>query len=231
MTIDFFILGVFVLEDRTALLIGASGLIGRELLALLLQSDVYERVTVFVRRRLPIEHEKLEQVVIDFNQLESYERYFYVDDVFSCLGTTMKKAKTKQKFIQVDYEYTMRAATLAEKCHVQSFLTVSAIGADPHSPFFYNRVKGETEEALQRLAIPSLHIFRPSLLLGKREEFRFAEKTAELVLGRLPFLFIGKWRKYKPIEAKQVARAMVHAATVCRKGIYIYESDEVETLV
>ncbi|MCZ0755488.1 oxidoreductase [Anoxybacillus sp. J5B_2022] len=219
------------MEDRTALLIGASGLIGRELLTLLLQSDVYEQVTVLVRRRLPMEHEKLQQVVIDFNKLESYERYFYVDDVFSCLGTTMKKAKTKQRFIQVDYEYTMRAATLAEKCHVQSFLTVSAIGADPHSPFFYNRVKGETEEALQRLSIPSLHIFRPSLLIGKREEFRLVEKTAEWVFGRLPFLFVGKWRKYKPIEAKQVALAMFHAATACRKGIYIYESDEVAAFV
>ncbi|MBB5323898.1 uncharacterized protein YbjT (DUF2867 family) [Anoxybacillus tepidamans] len=218
------------MEDRTALLIGASGLIGSELLTLLLESDVYKRVTIFVRRKLPIEHEKLQQVVIDFNELEAYERYFYVDDVFSCLGTTMKKAKTKQRFIKVDYEYTMRAATLAEKCHVKSFLTVSAIGANPQSPFFYNRVKGETEEALQRLAIKSLHIFRPSLLLGDRQEFRLAEKTAEWVLCRVPFLFVGKWRKYKPIEAKKVALAMFYAATSCQKGIYIYESDQVTNI-
>jgi uncharacterized protein YbjT (DUF2867 family) len=218
------------LEDRTALLIGASGLIGSELLRLLLESDAYQRVTILVRKPLPIEHEKLQQVVVDFNDLEAYESHFYVDDVFSCLGTTMKKAKSRQSFIKVDYEYTMRAAALAEKCHVKSFLTVSSIGANPQSPFFYNRVKGETEEALQRLAIKSLHIFRPSLLLGHRQEFRLAEKTAEWVLCRLPFLFVGRWRKYKPIAAKTVALAMLRAALSREKGIYIYESDEVAHL-
>ncbi|ANB58624.1 NAD dependent epimerase/dehydratase family protein [Anoxybacillus sp. B7M1] len=213
--------------DRTALLIGASGLIGSELLMLLLQSDDYQHVTILVRRELPIEHHKLEQVVIDFKSLEKYERYFCVDDVFSCLGTTMKKAKTKQNFIQVDYEYTLRAAALAEKCHVKSFLTISSVGADPQSPFFYNRVKGETEEALQRLAIQSLHIFRPSLLLGDRQEFRLSEKAAEWLLSHMPFLFIGKWRKYKPVEAKKMALAMFQAARSCPKGTHIYESDQV----
>ncbi len=218
------------MEGRTALLIGASGLIGSELLTLLLESDIYKHVTIFVRRELPIKHRKLQQIVIDFDDLESYEAYFRVDDVFSCLGTTMKKAKTKQQFIKVDYEYTMRAAALAEKCNAKSFLTVSALGANPQSLFFYNRVKGETEEALQRLAIKSLHIFRPSLLLGKRQEFRLAEKAAEWLLCRLPFLFIGKLRKYKPIEAKKVAFAMFCAATSCQKGTYIYESDQVANI-
>ncbi|QPA31834.1 oxidoreductase [Thermaerobacillus caldiproteolyticus] len=215
------------MEGRTALLIGASGLVGSELLTLLLESDIYRYVTIFVRRELPIKHRKLQQVVVDFNELESYEHYFHVDDVFSCLGTTMKKAKTKQQFIKVDYEYTMRAAALAEKCDVKSFLMVSSLGANPRSPFFYNRVKGETEEALKQLTIKSLHIFRPSLLLGKRQEFRLAEKLAEWLLSLLPFLFIGKWRKYKPVEAKKVALAMFYAATSCQKGIYIYESDHI----
>jgi uncharacterized protein YbjT (DUF2867 family) len=219
-------LEVLALECRKALLIGASGLVGSELLKLLLESDIYKQVTILVRRPLPIHHEKLQQVVIDFHKLESYERYFRVDDVFCCLGTTRKKAKTKQQFIQVDYEYTLRAAVLAEKCRVKSFLTVSALGANPRSLFFYYRVKGETEEALQRLAIPSLHIFRPSLLLGKRQEFRLGEKMAGWLLCRLPFLFIGKWEKYKPVEAKQLAFAMFCVATSCQTGTHIYESDQ-----
>ncbi|WP_445613845.1 oxidoreductase [Geobacillus sp. YF-1] len=214
------------MERRTALLLGASGLVGGEVLKLLLQSDVYRQVTVLVRTPLPIKHEKLQQVVADFAQLESYERYFAVDDVFCCLGTTRKKAKTKQRFIQVDYEYTLRAAALAEKRRVKSFLTISSVGADPCSPFFYQRVKGETEEALQRLSIPSLHIFRPSLLVGKRREFRLGEALAGWLFGRLPFLFVGKWKKYKPIDAHELALAMFYRALSAADGVHIYECDE-----
>ncbi|MEB3749344.1 hypothetical protein EP10_000183 [Geobacillus icigianus] len=214
------------MERRTALLLGASGLVGGEVLKLLLQSDVYRQVTVLVRTPLPIKHEKLQQVVADFAQLESYERYFAVDDVFCCLGTTRKKAKTKQRFIQVDYEYTLRAAALAEKRRVKSFLTISSVGADPCSPFFYQRVKGEMEEALQRLSIPSLHIFRPSLLVGKRREFRLGEALAGWLFGRLPFLFVGKWKKYKPIDAHELALAMFYRALSAADGVHIYECDE-----
>ncbi|AST00142.1 NAD(P)H-binding protein [Geobacillus thermocatenulatus] len=221
-----FALEVLALERRTALLLGASGLVGGELLKLLLESDLYRQVTIFVRTPLPIEHEKLRQVVVDFARLESYERHFYVDDVFCCLGTTRKKAKTKQQFIQVDYEYTLRAAALAEKCRVKSFLTVSSVGANPCSPFFYQRIKGETEEALQRLAIPSLHIFRPSLLVGKRREFRLGETLAGWLLCRLPFLFVGKWKKYKPVDARQLALAMFYRAASATSGVHIYECDE-----
>ena len=223
-----FCLGVLILESRSALLIGASGLIGNELLKLLLQSDLYQRVTILVRRQLPIQHTKLQQIVINFDDLEKYESCFKVDDVFSCLGTTRKKAKTKQQFIKVDYEYTIRAATLAEKCNTRSFLTVTSIGADPESLFFYNRVKGETEEAIQRLSLKSVHIFRPSLLLGKRKEFRVLEKLAEWLFHSVSFAMIGKFRKYKPIDAKKVAQAMYDAALSCKNGVYIYESDKIE---
>jgi uncharacterized protein YbjT (DUF2867 family) len=220
-------LGGLILKKRTALLIGASGLVGGELLQLLLRSEHYERVTAFVRRPLMCEHEKLQQITIDFEEIEKYEDYFHVDDVFSCLGTTMKKAKTKQQFIKVDYEYTLRAAKLAETCLVKSFLVVSAVGADPESMFFYNRVKGETEEALQRLTIKSLHIFRPSLLLGERNEFRLGEKTAEWLCNGLSFAMVGKLEKYKPIEAKEVALAMYNAALSGKQGVHIYECNEI----
>jgi uncharacterized protein YbjT (DUF2867 family) len=225
-----FDLGVLILESRTALLIGASGLIGNELLQLLLQSDIYERVTILVRRSLPIQHPKLQQIIINFDDLEKYEPLFHVDDVFSCLGTTMKKAKTKQRFIKVDYEYTLRAAALAEKCNVKSFSTVSALGANPQSLFFYNRVKGETEEAIQRLSLKSVHIFRPSLLLGERKEFRLLEKVAEWMYYGFSFAMKGKFRKYKPIEAKKVAMSMYYAAISCKKGVHIYESYKMENV-
>jgi len=220
-------LGVLILGGRSALLIGASGLVGSELLKLLLQSDLYGDVTIFVRRKLPTQHVKLKQIVINFDELEKYESFFRVDDVFSCLGTTMKKAKTKQEFIKVDYEYTIRVAALAEKCDTKNFLTISSIGADPKSMFFYNRVKGETEEAIQRLSLKSVHIFRPSLLMGKRYEFRVLEKAAEWLFRCIFFMFSGKLRKYRPIEAKKVALAMYKAALSCKNGIYIHESDKI----
>lgn len=109
---------------------------------------------------------------------------------------------------------------------MKSFLTVSSVGANPCSPFFYQRVKGEVEEALQRLSIPSLHIFRPSLLVGKRREFRLGEMLAGWLLCRLPFLFVGKWKKYKPVDAHQLALAMFYRAASAANGVYIYECDE-----
>lgn len=130
------------MNKRTALVLGASGLVGQEVTQLLLDSDYYDSVMVFVRKPLQWEHEKLQQKQVDFSILEEYKEFFAVDDVFSCLGTTIKKAKTKANFKKVDYEYTLRAACLAEKQGVQNFLVISSMGANPKSLFFYSQVKG-----------------------------------------------------------------------------------------
>jgi len=217
------------MSQRSAVLLGATGLVGQELLELLLTSTQYEKVTVLVRKHLSIQHPKLKQLVIDFNQLEEHVEEFKVDDVYCCLGTTMKKAKTRANFLKVDYDYPLKAAKCAEKKKVKNFLTITAIGADLCSPFFYSKVKGQAEVDMAPLYIPSTHFFRPSLLLGKRQEFRAMEKLSGYMLHSLSFLLVGKWRKYRPILAANVAKAMYEAATQDKPGVHIHESHDIHT--
>lgn len=217
------------MSQRSAVVLGASGLVGQELLQLLLQSKLYQHVTVLVRNELPLNHEKLRQVVVDFSNLTQYEDEFAVDDVYCCLGTTMKKAKTKAKFMKVDYEYPLSAAKCAEKKKASNFLAITAIGADLRSPFFYNKVKGQTEEDIASLYIRSTHFFRPSLLLGKRNELRVGEKFGEYALKSCSFLLVGKYRKYKPIKACNVAKSMMKAATQDKAGVHVHESNDIYT--
>ncbi|RGO20380.1 oxidoreductase [Bacillus cereus] len=218
------------MNKRTALVLGASGLVGQEITRLLLESDYYDSVTIFVREPMQWQHEKLQQKQVDYLALEEYKEFFAVDDVFSCLGTTIKKAKTKANFKKVDYEYTLRAACLAEKQGVQNFLVVSSMGANPKSFFFYSQVKGRMEEELQKLVIGGIHIFRPSLLVGNRQEFRFGERMAEKLSRMIPFIFKGAFKKYKPIFAKDVAKGMYITALREESGIHIYNSNEITTI-
>lgn len=217
------------MNRRTALVLGATGLVGQELTHLLLDSDYYDSVTVLVRKPLQWEHEKLKQNQVDFSTLEEHEELFAVDDVFSCLGTTIKKAKTKENFKKVDYDYTLQAARLAEKQGVKNFLVISSIGANSKSLFFYSQVKGKMEEEVQKLAINGIHIYRPSLLVGERQEFRFKEKTAEKLFYNIPFVFKGALKKYKPISAKDVSKGMYITALRNLTGIHIYYPEEITT--
>ncbi|MNI42038.1 hypothetical protein D3C73_963080 [compost metagenome] len=210
-------------EKRTALIIGATGLVGNELLHILVQSDAYEHVKVIIRKPLSIKHDKLTQLVVNFDEFYEYEDEFAVHDVFCCLGTTIKKAGSQAAFKKVDFDYPVQAAKLAKNQGARQFLIISAIGANAQSNLFYSRVKGEVEEALKQLQLPSLHIFRPSLLLGNRKEFRFGEKAAAIIIPIFSPLLAGKLNKYKPIQAKQVAQAMVQNAIKIRSGEFEYE--------
>ncbi|MDC0702506.1 NAD-dependent epimerase/dehydratase family protein [Priestia sp. AB] len=217
------------MSQRSALVLGASGLVGQELLKMLLSNSLYNHVTVCVRKKLPIEHTKLRQLEIDFSELDKHEECFAVDDVYCCLGTTMKKAKTKAKFIKVDYEFPLKAAKCAEKYRCKNFLTITAIGADLRSPFFYSKVKGQVEEDIASLYIRSTHFFRPSLLLGKRQEFRLFEKIGGYTLKSCSFCLVGKWRKYRPIKAYNVAKSMMKAALEDKCGVHVHESQDIYT--
>ncbi|MGG0187677.1 oxidoreductase [Bacillus rhizoplanae] len=215
------------MKTRSALVLGASGLVGQEVTQLLIDSDYYDSVTIFVRKPLEWEHEKLQQKQVDFSILEQYKEFFAVDDVFNCLGTTIKKAKTKENFKKVDYDYTIRAARLAEEQGVENFLVISSMGANTKSLFFYSQVKGQMEEDIKKLVIDGIHIFRPSLLLGEREEFRFGERMGEKISGIMPFLFKGSFTKYRPISAEQVARGMYVTALREESGVHVHESSEI----
>lgn len=213
-------------ELRTALIVGATGLVGNELLHLLLSQDLYEKVVVLVRKQIQVQHDKLVQKVIDFDSLDDYEQYLAVDDVFCCLGTTIKKAGSEEAFKKVDYEYPLKVAQLAKKNGVQQFLIISAIGADSSSKIFYNRTKGEVEDALMKIGFPSLHIFQPSLLVGKRNEFRFGEKLGIFLSPIYSPLLRGKLSKYKPVQANLVAMSMCNIAKKGNKGNFVYQYND-----
>ena len=212
---------------KTALIAGASGLIGAQLLPLLLASDRYTKVIAVGRRPLPQVHPKLEQRVLDFDQLEDHAMRLIADDVYCCLGTTMRRAGSKQAFYQVDYLYVVTLAALTARNFAAQLLLVSAMGADPDSRFYYNRVKGEMEEAVKQTLFRAIHIFRPSLLLGEREEKRVGERLGAVLLRVLHPVLVGPLRKYRAVSAATVAHAMLHAAQDDSGGIRVHLSDEI----
>lgn len=208
---------------KTALIAGATGFIGQKLLTLLLESGSYTEVIAFVRQSIP-EHPKLKQLIFDGKDLNAIPDV-KCDDVFCCLGTTMAKAKSKENFRAVDYDYVVTLARVTQAAGAKKFLLVSALGADKTSSIFYNQVKGEVEEAVSSAGFKTVHIFRPSLLLGDRSEKRTGEDTAKWVYKIFGFLIPSK---YKGIEGASVARAMLHFANEDKAGIVVHESQALQ---
>lgn len=211
--------------ERSALLVGATGLVGSDCLRLLLKSTTYSRVVVIARRPVSVIHEKLKQFEVNFEALPDDSEYFGVDDVYCCLGTTIAKAGSQQAFARVDRDYPQMVAEHAAKHGAKQFLLVSSVGANPRSGNFYLRTKGEAEQSIEGLPFESKHVFRPSMLLGERTEFRWKERLSEPVMRATAWMFVGGLSKYRPIEAAQVARAMLAAAQAGSTGVNIYEGD------
>ena len=217
-------------QSRTALVAGASGLVGGHLLRQLLDDPAYDRVTALTRRALPLTHKKLVQRVVDFDRLAEVGDFPRVHDVFCCLGTTIKQARSQDAFRKVDCTYVVELGRMAVRHRTAQFLLVTALGADPRSRVFYNRVKGETEEAIRRLQFDGVQIFRPSLLLGKRVQSRPAERIAVVLSPLVGWMLLGPLTRYRPIKATTVARAMVRIARDAPRGAHVYESDEIRRL-
>ncbi|MDF7810000.1 NAD-dependent epimerase/dehydratase family protein [Hymenobacter sp. YC55] len=213
--------------QKTALIAGASGLIGAQLLPLLLASDRYAKVIVVGRRPLPQVHAKLEQRVLDFDHLEEHSMSLIADDVYCCLGTTMRQAGSKEAFYRVDYLYVVTLAALTARNFASQLLLVSAMGADAESRIYYNRVKGEMEAAVRQTPFRAIHIFRPSLLLGERSEKRAGEQIGAVLLRILHPLLLGPLRKYRAVPAAAVAQAMLSAAEDDGGGTKVHLSDEI----
>jgi uncharacterized protein YbjT (DUF2867 family) len=207
---------------RTALLAGSTGLIGRQLLQMLLESVVYSKVIALTRQDLP-SHPKLVQVRVQVGSIVENASSLRADDVFCCLGTTMAKAGSKEKFYEIDFEYPVELARITHSLGATRYLLVSALGANKNSSIYYNRVKGETEEAISAIGFDSVHIFRPSLLLGARTEKRSGEDAAKFFYKVFGFLIP---KKYQAIESSQVAAAMLHFAVAFKNGKFIHESVE-----
>jgi uncharacterized protein YbjT (DUF2867 family) len=215
---------------KTALIIGSTGLIGSQLLQLLLESEQYSKVITFVKRDAGIQHPKLKQHIIDFDKLESYQDLVEGDDFFCTIGTTIKKAGSKEAFRKVDFEYPAQFAKIAAQNKIKQFLIISSLGADAASSNFYLKTKGEIENFLKASTLEKVSILRPSLLLGNRAEFRLGEKVGAFFMKTLSFIFIGNLKKYKPIESTTVTKALFAIAQQNNKGFTIYESDSIQKI-
>lgn len=222
---------MIVVIGKTALVAGATGLVGKKLLRQLLDSTEYTRVIALVRKPVQqLQHLKLQQIVVDYHRLEDYRAEMKADDVFCCLGTTIKQAGTQAQMIEIDVLYPVSVAMVAYKQGAKQFIVISSMGADPKSSIFYTRTKGDMEQRLQQVGYSSLSIVRPSLLLGKRKNSRAGEQFGAVVSQALSFLMIGPLRKYRGIEASDVARAMYRIAQTSKSGTHIYMSDQLQRI-
>ncbi len=212
------------MESRTALVAGSTGLIGSQLLELLLAESSYTKVIALSRKPLSISHSKLENIVVEANDLKKHHE-LKADDVFCCLGTTIKQAKTKEAFSKVDFDYPLELANILKANGASQYHLISALGADRSSSIFYNQVKGKVEEAIDAVGFDSFHIFRPSLLIGPRKESRAGEDAAKVFYKIFSFLIP---IKYKGIESIKVARAMISFAKENKHGKFIHESVELQ---
>lgn len=212
-----------------ALILGASGLVGSHLAEILVESASYDEVLLAVRQPLAKPLRGATEVKVDYENPASFELP-NIQDVYCCLGTTIKKAGSQAAFRKVDYEYPLLAARALHRAGAEQFLIVTALGASKSSAVFYNRVKGEVEDDLVNVGFRQLHVFRPSLLLGERDEVRPGEKVGEAVGKLLSFAFVGPLGRYKPIQAKRVAQAMANAARSKDPGVFWHESDEIAML-
>ena len=201
-------------------------MVGSLLLDKLLKDDTYDKVKVLSRKQLS-PHDKLELILVNnFDKLEEFEHKLSADDVFCCLGTTMAKAKSKEAFRKVDHDYPLLLADLSLKNGARQFIIVSAMGANKNSSIYYNKVKGEVEQALLDKPFRELHILKPSLLLGPRDEKRTGEDAAKKIYKVINFAFVGPFKKYKGIQADQVAKAMLHYAKNPIPGKHLHENEE-----
>ncbi|WP_134091635.1 NAD(P)H-binding protein [Olivibacter sp. XZL3] len=217
---------------KKAVLFGASGFIGSHLLSNLLSSENYEVVTVVVRRKLDIHHPKLKVLIGDYQNLSALKEDIVADEVFIALGTTKNKTPQRQAYYEVDHDYPVLAAKIAQERGARAVFLVTAVGANSKAAVFYLRTKGEAERDLIALNFEHTHIFRPSMLMGNRKESRPLERFFMAIWWFIGPLLIGKGlEKYRGITGENVAKAMINAAQKQTEKIKIYHWREMHDLL
>jgi uncharacterized protein YbjT (DUF2867 family) len=216
-------------EMLTAIVFGGSGLTGRFLTELLVKDNRYTSILLFVRKEIKVYDGKIKQIIFNPDNLDNVLDEIKGDQVFCCIGTTIKKAGSKESFLEIDHKLIVSIAKASSHNGIPVLTFISSIGAKPESPNFYLNTKGITEEAIKILKFENLNILRPSLLLGLRPDHRHMEEFSKVMLKFLGFLLVGKFKKYRPIHAETVARAMIKVANE-NTGISVIESDEIEQL-
>lgn len=211
---------------KTALVFGATGQTGKELTDLLLEDNRYTTVKLFVRKSTGRKHNKLVEVVNALNDITMIQNDIQGDDVFCCLGTTIKKAGSQEAFKKVDYYLPLEIAKAAKANGIETMVTMSAVGANAKSKNFYIHTKGEVENAIAEVGMANTAFVRPSLLLGKRSEFRLGERISKSLFSLINPLFVGKLKRYKGIHSQTVAKAMIHLANDGVLGIRHIENED-----
>ena len=214
---------------KTAIILGASGLTGQQLLKALITDKNYDCIKLFSRKKTENKSSKVTEIVGDLLSLENFKNDFTADEVFVCIGTTAKKTPDKTLYKNIDYGIPARAAKLAKENHIPTFIVVSAMGANAKSSIFYNKTKGEMEQAVLSEKIPHTYILRPSIIGGNRNENRPTEKIGIAIFKLLQPLMLGKLKKYRIIEAENIAKAMMYLANE-KPEIHIIESDKIREL-
>lgn len=212
---------------KTAIVIGATGLVGKHLTVKLLSDNRYSTIKIFVRHSININNPKLEEHIVTFDEIDKWKNKIHGDELYSAMGTTIRKAKSKKLQYKIDVTYQFEFAKAAAENGVDGFFLVSSVGANPKSKIFYLKIKGELEEMVSTLYFKKIGIFRPSLLTGERDEKRFGEKAAErllnIVVPIFPFL-----KNQRPIKGESVAAAMIKIANNAGdEKIKIYEPDDI----
>lgn len=218
---------------KAAVIIGATGLVGSELVKALCRIRTYDKIYVISRRKIEFEDKKLEPVVLSFENLNQ-QRFPPEADYFCALGTTIKQAGSREEFRKVDYDYVVNFARVAKACDANSFHLISALGADSLSSNFYSRVKGEVEKSITDLAIKKVRIYQPSLLIGRRATLgqprRISEEVFTKVYENTKFLFKGFLKKYEPITAENVALSMTkHAMANSKEDRLVISNAEMQS--
>ncbi len=216
--------------NKTAILLGASGLVGNQLLTLLLESPAYTQVILFNRKPSTIKHPKIKEILVDFSQPQTYLNAIKGDVIFCCIGSTKAKTPNPADYRKVDYQIPLLFAQEGFKNGVQEFHLVSSLGANANASNSYLKLKGEVEDAIKKINLNSLYIYQPSFLLGNRLENRNLEKFASFFVRLINPLLVGGLKKYRGIQSQIVAKAMLNISLICATGIHTYTSDKIKNL-
>lgn len=211
------------------MIFGASGMVGNELLHLLISHPAYDSIVSLARREIDFEHPKLKQIKVDFENLDSHQSHFANQDVYCCLGTTIKKAKSKEDFRKIDFSYVTKIASLAAKNNVENFAVISSLGVTDKPKGLYLKTKAEMEAVVKKFNFKRCFILRPSLLLGNRKEKRTGEQLAKILIQLFSPLLFGRLKKYRGVNGQKVAKKMIELMLQNEKGIFIIESDVINT--
>lgn len=214
-------------KKYTAFVLGSSGLIGKNLLEQLVDNTLYETIYAVSRKPLSIIHPKIKNIISDIENIDNQILNIKTDHLYLCVGTTKKKSPDRTDYIKIDHDYPVRIAKSLKKNNCRVVNLVSSIGADITAKSFYLRLKGEVEKSIINIGFETTNIFRPSVLLGKRSEFRLGEEVAKAVLQTFSFVLCCGLEKYKGVSAETVAKSMIYNSLNSKKGVFIFNNKDI----